>query len=188
MKYCLILLCLITGTCWATQMKGFGTKYYDNFTENYSDNHATDRDLVPTIVLGNKQYKFEVSTVEDIAKQAGVSVNKDNQASWICLKSKDINYWFISDNEMGGGYLTAVALAKDASPCTSYKGVLRVVVKAPMLASREDISSYFVRPNKDIVMFYKEVEKSKYIQSNSILYYLRGKEVQGLFISQVTTT
>lgn len=79
-------------------------------------------------------------------------------------------------------------MAKDASPCTFYQGFLRVAVKAPLLAFKDDISSYFVMPKKDIVMFYKEVERLNYIQSNSIIYYLRGKEVQGLFISQVTTT
>lgn len=188
MKYSLVFLCLVAGTCGANQMKGFGARYYDDITETYSDNHATNRNLEPIITVGNEKYKFEVNTVEAIAKQAGVDVNKDSQASWICLKSKDINYWFISDNEMGGGYLTTVAMAKDASPCTSYQGFLRVAVKAPMLASKDDISSYFVMPKKDIVMFYKEVESLNYIQSNSIMYYLRGKEVQGLFISQVTTT
>ncbi|NCH76558.1 hypothetical protein [Cronobacter sakazakii] len=84
-------------------MTGFGARYYDDITEVYSDNHETDKDLVPVIVIGATEYKFEVNTLESIAKNAGVKVNKDNLASWICLKSGDINYWFISDNEMGRG-------------------------------------------------------------------------------------
>ncbi|NCH99982.1 hypothetical protein EHI96_08965 [Cronobacter malonaticus] len=189
MKYNLILLCLIAGTCGAAQMTGFGARYYDDITEVYSDNHETDKDLVPVIVAGATEYKFEINTLESIAKNAGVKVNKDNLASWICLKSGDINYWFISDNEMGAGALTAVAIAKDGSPCTPYKGVLQVSVKAPVLTTKEEAEKYFNhKPKKDIVMYYKDINKSdQYTQSNSIMYYLKGDKVQGVIISQGTT-
>lgn len=189
MRYSLILLCLVAGTCGATQMTGFGARYYDDITENYSDNHQTDKDLTPVIVVGTTRYRFEVSTVESIANHAGVKVNKDNQASWICLKSKGINYWFISDNEMGNGDLTAIALAKDESPCTPYKGNLQVSINSPMLnASKKEPRAFFNKPKKDIVMYYKDIKKSdKYTQSNSIMYYLKREKVQGISISQGTT-
>lgn len=190
MRYSLIFLGLVAGTCGATQMTGFGARYYDDITETYSDNHATDKDLTPSIVVESAEYKFEVNTVESIAKNVGVKVNKDKLASWICLKSKGINYWFISDNEMGNGDLTAISLAKDGAACTDYKGNLQVSINSPMLnASKEELSSFFNnKPEKDIVMYYKDVEKSdEYTQSNSIMYYLKNGKVQGITISQGTT-
>ncbi|EIZ9492961.1 hypothetical protein [Cronobacter sakazakii] len=189
MKYGFVFLWLVAGTCAAAQMTGFGAKYYDDITDVYSDNHETDKDLLPVIAIGTTEYKFEVNTLASIAKNAGVKVNKDNLASWICLKSGDINYWFISDNEMGAGDLTAVAIAKDGSPCTPYKGVFDVSVKAPMLTTKEEIANYFnSNLKKDIVMYYKDIKKSdKYTQSNSIMYYLKGDKVQGVVISQGTT-
>ncbi|ELY2667297.1 hypothetical protein SMZ34_001878 [Cronobacter sakazakii] len=189
MKYIFVFLWLVAGTCGATQMTGFGARYYDDITEVYSDNHETDKDLLPVIAIGTTEYKFEVNTLASIAKNAGVKVNKDNLASWICLKSGGINYWFISDNEMGAGDLTAVAIAKDGSPCTPYKGVLQVSVKAPVLTTKEEVGNYFNNNlKKDIVMYYKDIKKSdKYTQSNSIMYYLKGDKVQGFVISQGTT-
>ncbi len=153
------------------------------------DNHETDKDLLPVIAIGTTEYKFEVNTLASIAKNAGVKVNKDNLASWICLKSGGINYWFISDNEMGAGDLTAVAIAKDGSSCTPYKGVLQVSVKAPVLTTKEEVGNYFNNNlKKDIVMYYKDIKKSdKYTQSNSIMYYLKDDKVQGVVISQGTT-
>lgn len=189
MRYPLLVLFLVAGTCGATQMTGFGARYYDDMTESYSDIHKTDKNLTPVIVLGSNKYKFEVDTVKSIAKNAGVKVNKDSQASWICLKSKDLNYWFISDNEMGAGDLTAISIARDNSDCTPYNGNLQVSINAPMLTSKEEISSYFNEiPKKDIVMYYKDVKKSdEYTQNNSIMYYLKGDRIQGISISQGTT-
>lgn len=189
MRYPLLFLFLVAGTCGATQMTGFGARYYDDMTESYSDIHKTDKNLTPVIVLGSNKYKFEVDTVKSIAKNAGVKVNKDSQASWLCLKSKDLNYWFISDNEMGAGDLTAISIARDNSDCTPYNGNLQVSINAPMLTSKEEISSYFNEiPKKDIVMYYKDVKKSdEYTQNNSIMYYLKGERIQGISISQGTT-
>lgn len=189
MRYPLLVLFLVAGTCGATQMTGFGARYYDDMTESYSDIHKTDKNLTPVIILGSNKYNFEVDTVKSIAKNAGVKVNKDSQASWICLKSKDLNYWFISDNEMGAGDLTAISIARDNSDCTPYNGNLQVSINAPMLTSKEEISSYFNEiPKKDIVMYYKDVKKSdEYTQNNSIMYYLKGERIQGISISQGTT-
>ncbi|EOI5726865.1 hypothetical protein ACMS09_000252 [Cronobacter malonaticus] len=189
MKYIFVFLWLVAGTCGAAHMTGFGARYYDDITEAYSDNHVTDKDLVPVIAIGITEYKFEVNTLASIAKNADVKVNKDNLASWICLNSGGINYWFISDKEMGAGDLTAVAIAKDGSPCTPYKGLLKVSVKAPVLTTKEETEKYFNhKPKKDIVMYYKDINKSyEYTQSNSIMYYLKGDKVQGVIISQGTT-
>ncbi|WP_211449605.1 hypothetical protein [Enterobacter mori] len=190
MKYFSLMLFLFMNACMAASMTGFGARYYDEVTETYAEVHKTDKDLIPEIVIGSKKYWLERSALEDISIFTGATINKDNQAMWICLESNSINYWFISDNEMGNGGLTAVAIAKDSSPCITYKGKLQVSVKAPLLTRKESVSSFFAIPlkNKDIVMYYKDVEKSdEYTQGNSIMYYLRGKGVQGVFISQTTT-
>lgn len=188
MKYVPLILILGSNICSAVSMQGFGARYYDDITETYSDVHETSKDLIPVIVVSSKEYKFEVSTVESIAKSAGVKVNNDSQTAWICLKSKDVNYWFISDNEMGNGDLTAITIAKDGSPCTAFKGVLSIKVNAPLLTTKNDLTSYFVKPRKDIVMYHNDIKRSEeYTQSNSIQYYLKDDRIYGVFISQGTT-
>ena len=191
MKHFLVLLTLMTNVCVADAMKGFGARYYDKDTEHYSDTYRTDKDLIPNIVIGSNTYKMESSTLINIATDTGVEVNKDNQANWICLKSQGVNYWFISDNEIGGGDLTTIAIAKDGSDCTPFEDKINVSIKnTPLLAmSKKKISSYFSHePVKDIVMYYKEVKTTdEYTQGNSIQYFLKGEHVQGLFISQGTT-
>jgi len=191
MKHFLVLLTLMTNVCVADAMKGFGARYYDKDTEHYSDTYRTDKDLIPNIVIGSNTYKMESSTLINIATDTGVEVNKDNQANWICLKSQGVNYWFISDNEIGGGDLTTIAIAKDGSDCIPFEDKINVSIKnTPLLAmSKKKISSYFSHePVKDIVMYYKEVKTTdEYTQGNSIQYFLKGEHVQGLFISQGTT-
>ncbi|ELY3421385.1 hypothetical protein SMW88_002443 [Cronobacter sakazakii] len=58
-----------------------------------------------------------------------------------------------------------------------------------MLTTKEETEKYFKhKPKKDIVMYYKDIEKSgEYTQSNSIMYYLKDDKVQGVIISQGTT-
>lgn len=191
MKYMLALLFLIYDSSYAEPMKGFGARYYDKDTENYSETRRTNKDLIPDIVISNNKYKLESSSLKRIAKDTGVTVNKDNQATWICLKYNGINYWFISDNEMGGGYLTTIAIAKDGLDCKPYDGEIIVEVKnTPMLeTSKRKVSCYFSHePTKDIIMYYKELKRSdEYTQGNSIQYYLEGEDIKGVFISQGTT-
>lgn len=189
MKYILFVLIVMTGTCPAASMSGFGARYYNEDTENYSDNHKTDKALTPEIILNKHKYRMEVSTIDTIANDAGVNVNEDEQSTWVCLSSKGINYWFISDSVMGHGDLTTIAVAKDNSRCTAYNGELYVSVNAPMFASKKEITLYFsVMPRSDIVMYYNDVMKSdEYMQSNSIQYILKDDQVQGIFISQGTT-
>ncbi|CCJ96903.1 hypothetical protein BN130_2010 [Cronobacter malonaticus 507] len=59
-----------------------------------------------------------------------------------------------------------------------------------MLTTKEEAEKYFNhKPKKDIVMYYKDINKSdQYTQSNSIMYYLKGDKVQGVIISQGTTS
>lgn len=192
MKYILLILILFTNACLAARMKYFGGRYYDEDTENYSGEYATNKSLIPDIVIGGNNYLMESSTLDDISKHTGVTINKDDQASWFCLKSKGVNYWFISDNEMGQGNLTAIGIAKGSSNCKTFKDRLEVSINdVPLLnASKEKVSSYFSnRSEKDIVMYCNDKKVSdEYIQGNCIQYYLKGQVIQGFFISQLTTS
>ena len=192
MKYTLLILILLSNACFAVRMEGFGARYYDEDTENYSDEHNTNKSLIPGVIIGGDSYVMESSTLDDIAKHTGITVNKDDQASWICLKSEGINYWFISDNEMGQGDLTAIGIAAGNSNCKALKDRLEVSINdVPLLnASKEKISSYFSnKPKKDIVMYCNDTKVSgDYIRGNCVQYYLKGAVIQGVFISQLTTS
>lgn len=192
MKYTLLILILLSNACFAARMQGFGAKYYDEDTENYLDEHDTTKSLIPDVIIGRDSYVMESSTLDDIAKHTGITVNKDDQASWICLKSEDVNYWFISDNEMGQGDLTAIGISAGNSNCKAFKDRLVVSINdVPLLnASKEKVFSFFSsRPKKDIVMYCNDTKVSdEYIQGNCIQYYLKGEVIQGIFISQITTS
>lgn len=173
-------------------MKGFGARYYDEDTENYADEHDTNKSLIPDVIIGGDSYVMESSTLDDIAKHTGITVNKDDQASWVCLKSEGINYWFISDNEMGQGDLTAIGIAAENSNCKAFKDRLKVSINdVPLLnSSKEKVSFYFSnRPKKDIIMYCNDTKVSDvYMQGNCVQYYFKGEKIQGVFISQLTTS
>ena len=130
--------------------------------------------------------------MDDIAKHTGITINRDDQASWLCLKSEGVNYWFISDNEMGHGNVTAIGIAEGNSNCKAFKDGLEVSINdVPLLnASKEKVSSYFSnKPEKDIFMYCNDTKVSdKYMQGNCIQYYLKEEVIQGVFISQLTTS
>ncbi len=192
MKYIPLVLILSTSICFATPMKGFGARYYDEDTETSLPTYNTDKELIPNIIIGNNQYSMETNTLTDISNHTGVAINKDDQAIWICLKAKGIDYWFISDNEMGQGNLTAIAIGEGGEGCVLYAGKLSVTIKnTPLLdAATEKVSSYFnVKPEKDVVMYCKDTKVSdEYTKGNCVQYYLENEKVEGVFISQLTTS
>jgi len=52
MKYTLLILILMSNACFAVRMEGFGARYYDEDTENYSDEHDTNKSLIPDVIIG----------------------------------------------------------------------------------------------------------------------------------------
>ncbi|RPD96114.1 hypothetical protein BBB56_19700 [Candidatus Pantoea deserta] len=176
----------------AAQMQGFGASYYqDVLPDSYYD---TNISLVPEVTVGDRLYAMESSRLSDIAKTAGVMVNKDDRASWLCLASQDISYWFISDNEMGHGDLTAIAIARTRQhkECSSFKGKLSVSVRGILLpeASREKIlSSFSHKPTGDIIQYCHDTRRDgEFTQMNCLQYFLEGNHVKGLLISQLTSS
>lgn len=191
MKYLILALSITSSVAMATQMEGFGANYYQD--DSSIPNYDTNKSLVPDVIVGDNVYTMEFSSLTDIAKTAGGTVNQGNQASWLCLVSKGVNYWFISDNEMGQGDLTSIAITK-AEPqknCSSYNGDLNVTVKGvPLLsASLENISSIFQKKSSGNTVQYCTNTKSygDFIQMNCLQYFFEKNNVKGVIISQITS-
>lgn len=192
MKYVPLGLALVfSPVTVATQMEGLGAKYYDDVSVI---NHVSNKGLVPEVIIGDRLFIMEFSWLKDIAKTTGAVVNQSDEASWLCLVSKDITYWFISDNEMGHGDLTAIAIARNGRQkgCSSYMGYLRVSIKGiPLLnASTEDLKSKFSHePVSDIMKYCIDTQSyGNFTQSNCLQYYFENKTVKGVLISQVTAS
>ncbi|BBV89655.1 MAG: hypothetical protein E6661_23060 [Enterobacter sp.] len=175
----------------ATEMSGFASQYYDeddSLTEN-----STTVPLFPTITIGNKTLQMEATHLSDITSSP---VNKDSSARWICLHDDDgTNYWFISDNEMGAGLLTALAIARDGihKECAKTTEPVKVsVANVPLLnATHGNLVKLF--GNKEIakkkaMLFYHETQvQDGFIQSNTVSYYFDGEKVRGVIIGQITS-
>lgn len=191
MKYLPLVLAIASPVAMATQMEGFGANYYRD--DSSIPNYDTNKGLVPNVIVGDNVFVLEFNNLTDIAKTTGVSVNQGDQASWLCLASKGVNYWFISDNEMGQGDLTSIAIAKAESPkgCSIYNGDLNVSIKGiPLLnASLESLSSTFPdMPDGNAVQYCANTQSySNFTQINCLQYYLENNSVKGVFISQITS-
>ena len=175
----------------ATEMSGFASQYYDeddSLTEN-----STTVPLFPTIIIGNKTLQMEATHLSDIISSP---VNKDSSARWICLHDDDgTNYWFISDNEMGAGLLTALVIAKDGihNECAKTTEPVSVsVANVPLLnATHGNLVELFGKKEiakKKAMLFYQETPvQNGFIQSNTVSYYFDGKKVRGVIIGQITS-
>lgn len=176
---------------YAEQMTGFAKQYYQ---EDISiPEFAAAFPLSPVVTIGNKAIQMETTSLTDIAD---IPIQIDSSARWLCLHSKDgINYWFISDNEMGRGLLTAIAMAKDGNhkECVASPASIRVSIgKRSLLdASRQDIAQSFGNNEeikKEAVLFYQETPvQGGFTQSNTVSYYFNGKKVRGVIVGQITS-
>lgn len=187
----LAVFVLASPVAMATQMEGFGANYYQD--ESSVPSYNTNLDLAPQVIVGGSLFVMEFSRLADITKITGVTVNQGEKASWLCLTSKDINYWFISDNEMGQGYLTSLAVARTGQQkdCSSYNGDLGVTVRGvPLLnASLENLSTTFPnKPDGNIIQYCNDTKSyGDFTQMNCLQYYLENNNVEGIFISQITS-
>lgn len=193
MKVLLILaalLFLVQNTS-AAQMSGFAARYYQD--DGTTPEEPTEVPLYPTITIGKKTIQMEVSRLSDITS---TPVEKDSSAHWICLHDDDgTNYWFISDNEMGAGLLTALAIARDGThkECVTTSEPVRVsVANVPLFnATHGKLVELF--GTKEIakmkaMLFYQETPvQDGFVQSNTVSYYFDGEKVRGVFIGQITS-
>lgn len=178
-------------------MKGFGANYYDNAKASSTSffHQDTDREITPNIVIGDNLFTMEFSTIDDIAKSASTTVKHGDKTAWVCLTAKDITYWFISDTVMGGGYLTALAIAKDGTQegCKVYKGEVNISIKNTLLLSESipHLLSYVSendRNNDKTIEFCNDTKRfGDYTQLNCLQYYINKSNIKGIIITQITT-
>ncbi|ENT6813859.1 hypothetical protein ABK735_04950 [Enterobacter kobei] len=175
----------------ANEMNGFATQYYDE--DGSLAEISTTMPLTPIITIGKKTVQMEVTHLADISS---TPVNKDSSARWICLHDDDgTNYWFISDNEMGAGLLTALAISKDGShkECAKTTGHVSVsVANIPLLnASHGNLVKWFgkseIAKQKAVLFYHETPVKNGFIQSNTVSYYFDGEKVRGVIIGQITS-
>lgn len=193
MKSLLIIsLAIFSPVLMANPMTGFGANYYDEESSvTYYDTH---KDLVPKVVIGDRLFPFEVSRLTDIAKQTGAVINRDEFTSWLCLTSENITYWFISDNEMGQGDLTAIAMAREAKQkgCFAYERYLNVSVKGiPLLGGSTDtlFATFSSKPEGKITQYCNDSRHyGDFTQSNCLQYYREKGITKGVIISQITAS
>ncbi|RSK65857.1 hypothetical protein EJE24_16765 [Enterobacter huaxiensis] len=172
-------------------MSGFAARYYQD--DGKTPEETTTVPISPTITIGQKTIQMEVSRLSDITN---ASVNKDSSARWVCLHDDDdTNYWFISDNEMGAGLLTALVISKDGihNECAKTTEPVRVsVANVPLLnATHGNLVELFGKKEiakKKAMLFYQETPvQNGFIQSNTVSYYFDGEKLRGVIIGQITS-
>ncbi|HIF6283983.1 TPA: hypothetical protein ACX3LL_002175 [Enterobacter asburiae] len=190
--FCLLpLLVAVSSHVSATGMTGFAAQYYDE--DGSLTEISTTVPLSPTIAIGKQAVQMEVTHLSDITSSP---VNTDSSARWVCLHDDDgTNYWFISDNEMGAGLLTALVIAKDGihNECAKTTEPIRVsVANVPLLnATHGNLVELFGKKEsakKKSMLFYQETPvQNGFIQSNTVSYYFDGEKVRGVIIGQITS-
>ncbi|MCD2459662.1 MULTISPECIES: hypothetical protein [Enterobacter] len=190
--FCLLpLVVAVSSQVSATEMTGFATQYYRD--DGPLTEISTTLALTPIITIGKKTVQMEVTHLSDISS---TSVNKDNSARWVCLHDDDgTNYWFISDNEMGAGLLTALVISRDGihEECAKTTEPVSVsVANVPLLnATYGNLVELFGKKEiakKKAMFFYHETPvKNGFIQSNTVSYYFDGEKVRGVIIGQITS-
>ncbi|HDR2833816.1 TPA: hypothetical protein QCK25_001962 [Enterobacter mori] len=172
-------------------MTGFAAQYYDE--DGSLTEISTAMPLSPTIAIGKQAVRMEVTHLADISS---TPINKDSSARWVCLHDdEDTNYWFISDNEMGTGLLTALVIARDGihKECAKTKEPVSVsVANVPLLkATHGNLVALFGKKEiakKKAMLFYQETPvQNEFIQSNTVSYYFDGEKVRGVIIGQITS-
>lgn len=190
--FCLLpLLVAVSSHVLATEMTGFAAQYYDE--DGSLTEISTAMPLSPTIAIGKQAVQMEVAHLADISS---TPVNKDSSARWFCLHDDDdTNYWFISDNEMGAGLLTALAIARDGihKECAKTTEPVKVsVANVPLLnATHGNLVALLGKKEiakKKAMLFYQETPvQNGFIQSNTVSYYFDGEKVRGVIIGQITS-
>ncbi|GHS70106.1 hypothetical protein EKTHUN627_09050 [Enterobacter kobei] len=175
----------------ATQMSGFAAVYYQD--DRTTPEESTNAPLFPAIIHGKKTIRMEVSRLSDITS---IPVEKDSSAHWVCLHDDDgTNYWFISDNEMGAGLLTALAISNDGSHKECVKTTEHVsvsVANIPLLnTTHGNLVKWFgkseIAKQKAVLFYHETPVKNGFIQSNTVSYYFDGEKVRGVIIGQITS-
>lgn len=191
-RFFLIAAVLAAPVALAEKMEGFAANYYQD--DPSIPSYTVTKNLAPEIIVGDDIFVMEFSRLSDISKKSGAATHQDEQASWLCLSAKNINYWFISDNEMGQGNLTSIAISQGIrqQACSFYNGSLRVRIEGiPLLkATLKDLSTAFSDiPDKNSIQYCADSQSyGDFTQMNCLHYFLENKQIKGVFISQITSS
>jgi hypothetical protein len=187
----LLFLCSVS---FASQLP-VQVRHYDSDDETSVLMHKTSLDIIPKIIINGQSYGFEEHSLSDIQRAAGGKINYTKRTSWLCFYSPQDKkaYWFLSNNEMQRGQLSAVTVSQAdlSGSCTQPDHSLSVLYSVPGLLSQEKtISDYFGIgiKNANTLNFYVEKTLNKGIsQINSVQYYFTGNEVSEIVFTQTTT-
>ncbi|EOC1339400.1 hypothetical protein ACI09V_002991 [Cronobacter dublinensis] len=167
-------------SAFALRMEAFIQKHYED------DASAVEvkRDLTPSVSIGRNAIEMEVDTLKKIQKLTAAPVMQGNQYQWLCVKTNGgMSYGFISDNEMGNGTITAIALLENGEGCKTFDDPLIVTVKGvplPEATSTERASAFGQLAD----FYYKDTPvKGGLVQSNDIRYY---SDEGGVILNQIT--
>jgi len=187
----LILAAFAAPVAIAARMEGFAANYYQD--DLSIPNYVVSKNLAPEIIVGDAIFIMEYSSLSDIAQKSSAPIFADDRASWLCLSAKSVNYWFISDKEMGQGNLTSIVTSqeKPQQTCSSYSGSLRVRIEGvPLLNTTiKDLSTTFSDiPENGRVQYCAETKTyGDLTQLNCLQYFIEKQKTQGVLISQVTS-
>lgn len=180
-KIALALALLASASVSAMQMEDFIQQHYDDAGQEKEVN----QDLTPSVIIGNQQIVMELQTIKDIQKLIKAPLRESRHYSWLCVRDKkEVSYAFISDNIMGRGNLTSVALLENGEGCEVFNGKLSITVKdVPLLSATTNKLIKIYGQIADTYYNYKPV-KDGFTQANTIQYF---PDEKGVIIYQITT-
>lgn len=151
---------------------------------------------------GDFDVEIEKTTIQDIQHRFGGKIKRNLRETWVCYRPRleNVDYWFISSNEMESGKnknkLSTIILApkaKEKIDCDDFDGDVHLNgFDIPLLCSnKDDIYKYFSVDDKyqsqDDLSVFHNVERGVGVTSKMIQYFFKGHSVAGIFISQVTS-
>jgi hypothetical protein len=175
----------------SVELSGFAGNYN---ADNKQPQYQTTKALNSLIKLDGVIIDFEKTKVSDIQSLPGGQIRSDDKKSWVCYHSANENYWFISYSLMQSDYLSTVAISDVPEDVNCDKTNKHIVIetKSPYMGtSLNEVVSYFgIKNNKsnNYIQLFSENTLKDYIQTNTVEYYFKDGKVNGMFISQVTTS
>lgn len=173
------------------ELSGFAGNYN---TDNKQPQYQTTKNLNALIKVDGVVIDFEKTNISDIQSLLGGQIRSDNKKTWVCYHSAHKNYWFISYSSMQSGYLSTVAISDvpEDMNCDKKDKLIVIETKTPYMgATLNEIVSYFGVKNNEssnYIQLFSENTLKDYIQANTIEYYFKDGKVNGMFISQMTTS
>ncbi|BDH47688.1 hypothetical protein TUM12370_37320 [Salmonella enterica subsp. enterica serovar Choleraesuis] len=143
------------------------------------------QNLTPVITIDKQKISMESQTLDELKQKTKASVMTTSQYQWLCISdAASTGYAFISDNLMGGGYMTSLAILKNAYGCKYFPKEISVQINNISLPDATDsqLTNLFGKISK--VHVKNMLVNDGYIQMNSLQYFPADR---GIIINQITT-